>query len=244
MFAPYVDGAAEPDQRAAVDAHLTRCPPCRDRVSMERAAHEVVCARRETLRGHASHELKHRCAARRGAAAPPAKRGFIRTTLVPLSLAASVLLVATVLFAFFGRSVEVLAAQLAADHIKCFQFSSSSPAHADAQLLSREWVNTRGWSIHIPPSARDYGLELVGLRRCGSTDGITAHMMYKWRGAPLSVYVLNSESRHAPGHEEFVDTLGERAVIWKQEGRTYAVVADASRSELEPVIRYVKAQAR
>jgi anti-sigma factor RsiW len=252
MFAPYVDGAAEPQTRAEVDAHLSRCPPCRERVELERAARTVVTARRDVLRGCASEHLHRRCAAQRAAAKIAAvagagqPRSFVRRTIVPLSMAASIVLAAAVLFISLGRQVEVLAAQFAADHVKCFQFSSRevSARPPDAALLSQQWTRERGWPLKIPASTSNYELELIGVRRCGSTEGVAAHMMYLWRGEPLSVYVMNSESKRAKPEEQFVETLGQDAVVWKQEGRTYAVVAHATRSELEPVVRYVRASAR
>ena len=63
----------------------------------------------------------------------------------------------------------------------------------DAKLLSREWAEARGWAVKVPESEPVEQLELLGIRRCISTEGTTAHLMYKWRGQPLSVYVLNSE---------------------------------------------------
>jgi anti-sigma factor RsiW len=247
LFAPYVDDAAEPEMRAAVDAHLTVCPPCRDRVAAERAARDLVRARQESLRGCASERLKRRCAAqcRPAAGATPIRRPFIRRTIVPLSLAATVVLIVATFFLTFSGNVEVLAAQLAADHVKCFKFSPSETAQQlDASALSQEWARTRGWPLTIPASAADHNLVLVDVRRCGSTDGLAAHLMYKWRGAPLSVYVMNNESRRAAHEQQFVQTLGQDAVVWKDQGRTYVIVAQASPTELEPVVRYVRARAK
>jgi hypothetical protein len=68
-------------------------------------------------------------------------------------------------------------------------------------------------------------------------------MMYRWRGAPLSVYVLNSASTRAGGVEQFVEKIGQEAIVWSHDGRTYAVVARGKRSELEPVVKYVKVHA-
>lgn len=247
LLAPYVDDAAEPEMRAAVDAHLSVCPPCRDRVAAERAARDLVHARRESLRVCASEALKRRCAAhgRPPAAVTPLRRPFIRRTIVPLSLAATLVLIVATFFLTFSGNVEVLAAQLAADHVKCFKFSSSDTAQQlDASALSQEWARTRGWPLTIPASAADHSLVLVDVRRCGSTDGLAAHLMYQWRGAPLSVYVMNNESRRASREQQFVETLGQDAVVWTDRGRTYAIVAHASPRELEPVVRYVRARAR
>jgi anti-sigma factor RsiW len=247
LLASYVDDAAGPDARAAVEAHLRACPACCDCVTAERAARELVRERRETLRGCASEHLKRRCAAHgavtRQPAAPQAKRPFVRRTLVPLSVAATLAIVAVSFFLTFSRDAEVLAAQLAADHVSCFKFKQEPGRLVDATAMSEEWGRTRGWPITIPAGSADHGLTLIDVRRCGSSDGIAAHLMYKWRGAPLSVYVMNSESRRARNEQQFVETLGQDAVVWKDHGRTYVVVAKAPPHDLAKVVKYVKATA-
>ena len=251
MFAPYVDGAADQKARATVEAHLKHCPPCRDRVTGEQAAREVLLARRGGLKVCASEHLKRRCAAQLTTPGGAVRRGqgrgdTVRPRWLPLAIAATILLaLGSVFFFGFNRNVEVLAAQLALDHVKCFQFPPAPlTSPADANLLAKDWEKTRGWSVKIPASDASNDLELLAVRRCGSTEGITAHMMYKWRGAPLSVYVLNNASARAGGVEQFVEKVGQDAVIWSQDGRTYAVVARAKPSELETVIKYVKVNAK
>jgi anti-sigma factor RsiW len=252
MLAPYVEGDVDPKVRAAVDAHLRECPPCRDRVSGERAARDVLVARREGLKSCASVLLRERCAAHRaktaapigavaGATAPtPRRRAWL-----PLSIAATLLLGAGgILFFGLNQGVEVLAAQLVLDHVKCFQFPPDEPAAPpDPVILAREWSAARGWPVKIPASTVDHDLELLSIRRCASTEGITAHMMYRWRGAPLSVYVLNSAATRTGNIEHFVEKIGQEAVVWSHAGRTYAIVARAPASEMDPIIKYVKINA-
>lgn len=247
FFASYVDGEAELQKRVEVDTHLLACPPCRDRVAGERAAREVVRARRERLRPCASGALRARCAAQaspRPVSAAPVPPRVSRPWL-PLSLAATLALaVGGVFFLGLNNSVEALAAQLALDHVKCFQFPPANTVQPDAAELGAEWERARGWAVQIPPSAANHRLELVGIRRCASTEGITAHMMYKWRDGPLSVYVLDSTAGRLGEAGHFVRKLGQEAVIWEKDGRTYAVVARGHASELEPVVKYVKVNAR
>lgn len=250
MLAPYVDGAAEPRTRAAVDEHIGACPPCRDRVAAERAAREVLAARRDRLRACASERLRQRCTAHRAAAsaAPshPSPRSFLRRTVVPLAMAASLLLVVgTVIFLGLNRGVELFAAQLAVDHVKCHHFSGSADTRPDPILLSQEWKRDRGWALDVPGSAPQYGLELITVRRCGSTEGANAHILYRWHGQPLSVYVMNSESSLVPTRiAQAVHKAGQDLVFWREQGRTYAVVGHGSPSELAPVVQYVKLSAR
>jgi anti-sigma factor RsiW len=241
-FAAYVDGEAGAAAESAVDAHLARCPPCRTRVAAERAVRELVRARRGPLRGCAPDALRARCAGR-PAAAPP--RALARRALVPLSLAASLLLAAAVFVMFgWGSTVETYAAQIAADHVKCSQFPPGAAA-GDPDVLLRNWETSNGWSLKVASLREADSPQLVAIRRCGSTKGRVAHIFYKWRGEPVSVYVLNARldttGAETDGHgHAAVSRFGERALVWTDHGRTYAVVAPAGTRELERVARYVR----
>jgi hypothetical protein len=67
--------------------------------------------------------------------------------------------------------------------------------------------------------------------------------MYRWRGQPLSVYVLPS-ARHAGQTGDVVTRFGHEAVLWTEGGRTYVVLARGRPGELDGVVGYVKANAR
>lgn len=247
MFAPYVDGEAEPQLRAEIERHLGACPPCRDRVATERAVREVLVSRRESLRCTANDHLRRRCAAQSALARPPRPvvtlpppRRLLPRVFVPVSVAASfILIIGTLSFFGLNRGVELFAAQLAVDHVKC-HWLADDDARPDPMLLSTEWKQERGWAVKVPPSTPQHDLQLVGMRRCGSTEGANAHIMYRWHGMPLSVYVMPEPVEDVTADAHFVSKAGQEAIIWKDGGRTYAVVANASRRELEPIVNYVK----
>jgi len=241
-LAEYVDGQQAETERAAVDSHLQSCPPCRTRAAGERAAHELLCAKRNTLRATAPGHLRERCAAQRRIGSPPAAT-LVRTPWVRFSLAASVVL-AGALFVLFGwgSSVETYAAQLSADHLKCFQNPPEATSAPDLTLLGRTWQSTSGWGLKVTGSSMVEGLTLLGIRRCGSTRGRVAHILYKWHGAPLSVYVLNHRFDHSASaaHDHDVTRLGEHAIVWTEHDRTYAVIADQGLPDLQRVATYVR----
>jgi anti-sigma factor RsiW len=244
LFAPYVDNEAPPQDRSAIDAHLNACPPCRDLVAGERAAKAVLQARRDSLRTSASVGLRSRCEAMGHAtAARPGLTTFTRRW-VPLSLAATLVLAVAGVF-LFGLSdrVDVFAAQLALDHVKCFKLTPDRIATGDPVLLGRDWASKQGWPLQVPSSAPAQGLELLGVRRCGSTEGRVAHVMYRWRGEPLSVYVLPASIASPRVVQDVVDTFGHEAVVWSKDGRTYAVVARGASAELAQVAAYVRTTA-
>ena len=267
LFAAYVDGEATPLDCAALDAHFRSCPACRARVDGERVVREAVISRRDTLRVCASTELRRRCEARcqsalaadaevpagaaRGGVVSGSPKGvfsgsprgvFSRRAWVPLSMVATLALAVAGVFLWgLSRGPEALAAQLAVDHVKCFEFSrASSSIMPDAKSLGREWAQARGWTVKVPDSEPIEQLELLGIRRCISSEGLTAHLMYKWRGQPFSVYVLNSEHSRVGPVPRLVERLGQEEIIWSKGGRTYAIVTRGRPSDIEHVLLYVQ----
>ncbi|HEX5475725.1 MAG TPA: zf-HC2 domain-containing protein [Vicinamibacterales bacterium] len=240
QITPYIDGEAAPETRRPVDAHLSRCAPCRERVAEERAARDLVRAQAGELRTAVPDGLRARCQSQRLARTPPA-RVSRAWRWVPLSMAATLLLAIAGAFVFTTAAHDqALAAGLALDHIKCFELRPTVHGAVDASALARAWQRRHGWALTVPPSAPDEHLRLLTARRCLSTDGGVAHLMYLWDGQPLSVYVLPK----VVSHDALIDTLGHEAVIWSANGRTYAVLADGHPSGLEELVRYVKANAR
>src|SRR5262245_51556199 len=121
FFAPYADGDVATGDRASVEAHLERCPPCRDLVDIQRSVRGVMVARRAALRPGASETLRARCAehARASAPAPPSVISRVTSRRwVPLSLAATLLIAIAGAFLFnLNDNVEALTAQLTLDHM-------------------------------------------------------------------------------------------------------------------------------
>jgi anti-sigma factor RsiW len=252
LFAAYVDGEAGPADCAALDIHFRTCPVCRDRVAGERVVRDTVVAQRERLRACASADLRRRCEERcRPAAAPPwgasssPRAGvFSRKPWLPLSMVATLALAVAGVFLWgLGGSVAALGVQLAADHVKCFEFASPPTVMPDARAIGRDWAQARGWAITVPESAANEQLELLEIRRCISLEGRTAHIMYKWRGQPLSVYVLNSKHPRVGSAPQLVERLGQEELIWSKGGRTYAIVTRGHPPDIEQVARYVQRSA-
>jgi anti-sigma factor (TIGR02949 family) len=235
-LAPYVDGEENPAGRRSVETHLAGCPPCHELAEAERSARDVVHAHRNALQAAAPAELRARCAALQSSVSRVRR-------WVPLSLAASlVLAVAGVFVLGLNNRVEALAASLAIDHLKCFKVSGT-PSHSEPALAERDWQQDQGWPVVVPPSEPGQQLKLVDVRRCFSSDGRAAHMMYTWRGAPLSLYVLQEPDGNA-GHDRVIDKLGCEATIWCANRRTYAVVAAGHQPDLSQVVDYMKAHVR
>jgi anti-sigma factor RsiW len=233
---PYVDGEAADDVRRVMDAHLTACPPCREHAAAERGGRELLREHRAMLRAPAPTTLRHRCSAH----APRHSTARMLRRWVPLSLAASLLLAAAGAAIFsITNPTEALAAGFALDHMKCFRVCDTDHP-LDASVAESMWQKAEGWPIVVPPSEPAEGLELVNLRRCLSTDGLAAHFLYRWRGEPLSLYVLP----RAIDGDRVVDGLGHETAVWTADGRTYALVTPGHPDDFQTVVHYVKTHAR
>jgi anti-sigma factor RsiW len=243
LFAPYADGEGAAADRAAVESHLDRCPPCRENVAEQRTVRAAVAACRPSLRASAPSELRARCAAhartvprRRSVAGRLAERPWI-----PLSLAATLIIAVAAAFIIgVNDKVEAIAAQLTLDHVKCFQFAPERLKHIDAATAAHQWAEKQGWAIEVPDSSPGAGLELLGVRGCAMSSGRVAHVMYMWHGHPLSMFVVPRAINGVPDRQEFVEKFGHEAVIWSGKDRTYVLLARARPAELAPVIGYVR----
>ena len=249
----YVDGEETQETRRSLDAHMSACPPCREHAESERTARQILHSHRDDLKVRAPEALRARCAHLRqgsggqahfrqgsgGQAVAEPRRSLVRRW-VPLSLAATLVLAVTgaILFGLNNR-VEALAASLAIDHVKCFKVGASDK-HVDPDRAAHRWQQNQGWPIAIPQTEPAEQLRLLDVRRCFSSDGRAAHMMYTWRGAPLSVYVLQGDA----GSDRVIDRMGREAVIWCANRRTYAVVADGHPDDMTHIVDYMKARVR
>lgn len=240
---PFVDGEATPADRAVVGEHLAACPPCRKHADDERTARDLLREHRAGLSSPAPAALRARChQLRRSAGIPHAGFGGTLRRWAPLSVAATlVLAVAAVFLLGLNDGAAALAASLAVDHVKCFKVSVPAAA-TDAAAETRQWQQNQGWSVVIPPAAPAEELQLVDVRRCYSSDGRAAHLMYNWRGSPLSLYVLPQDTRR----QKALRKIGHEAIIWSDHQRTYAVVTSRQSppDDLSRVVAYLKATAR
>jgi anti-sigma factor RsiW len=268
LVTPYVDGQLPDADRRLVDDHVRVCAPCHSRVAAERAVRGLIHARKEALTSSccAPKALHARCAqaasetagltvnAAQGThdagrqqprATPRAlvAQGFspaMRSRLAPFAAAAS--LVAIVGTAFLYQltqsSSRVMAAELAADHMKCFGvLNPVLHTQHDASTVESSMLSGFGWQMHLPERAAEAGLELVGSRPCLYGEGKIAHIMYRHNGEPVSLFMLPDTERAA----ELVQVLGHRAAIWCAKNRTFVLVARESKEEVERMASVVQA---
>src|SRR6476620_8434324 len=231
LVTPYVDGQLNDADRRVVDDHLRRCSPCHSRINAERAVRDLLQTRRDELTYPcAPASLRERC---RGIAAdgkrPLARAGGTawraaanialpgRTRFAPLALAASLVLIVGVAFLYqlTAASSKVLAAELTADHVKCFTLNDVLHTHQQAGAVESYMLSGFGWLMQLPSGAANESLELVGSRPCLYGEGKIAHIMYRHHGQPVSLFMLPRSARA----EQTLEVLGHQCAIWSVDDR-------------------------
>jgi anti-sigma factor RsiW len=235
LLTPWIDEQLAGPDRAAVEAHLAVCGPCGTRAAHEHAAREIVRHCRPAIAAERAPEsLRARLAA--GSSSRP-RAGSRSWRRLPLSVAATLLLAVggLGLHALTERSTPLLAAQLAADHVKCHWMvrdrGTLDPAEVQHRLAERY-----GFHARVPPGAPNERLRLVGARRCLTAEGTNAHILYRVDGRPLSLYLVPDDVRGATT----IGVLGRDAVVWSGDNGTYVLVGEHGRGDAERVASYMQ----
>lgn len=246
-LAAYVDGLLAPDERESVDRHLGACPPCRQLADDCRGGQAILRRRAAHLLDEPVPQgLRRRCEALASPRASMARLAVLgpwwRVRLVPvlLTVVVMVFMTSALLSIATRRSDAVLAAQLTADHSKCFRLVGPPAGDADAAQIEQLLADRYGWTVHVPPSSPVDGVQLLGARRCLYGDGMVPHLMYRARGDEVSLFVLEETTR-APG--DLVE-LGHRSQIWSRGETTFVLVAENGAPGMAGAARYLMREAR
>ncbi len=246
-LAAYADDLLKPVERSGIDRHLAACPACRKLADNEQGARRLLRqASPQLLNETLPPGLRTRCEAlarERSATQLARFAPWWRARLVPVLLSVVVMIFgASALFSMATRrSDALLAAQLTADHSKCFKFlGPPDGTSADARNIERMLFEQYGWRIHVPSSSADDDVQLIGARRCLYGDGLVPHVMYRVHGQDVSLFVLPGTERKA---DDLV-TLGHRSQIWSRDGTTFVMVSAADAGGLASASRYVMREAR
>ena len=251
LVTPFIDGDLPDPDRRAVEEHLRACPPCHSRVAAEREVQQLIRARVPLLKKTDAPDALHaRCwelarltpAAADAAARATAPPAALPRRLAPYALAASLVLVVGGAFVYQAtdKSARVLAAELTADHVKCFAINGVFGKHEEVGAVESSMADSFGWRMHLPADPARAGMELVGSRQCLYGEGEIAHIMYRHDGHPVSLFMLPKSARK----EEILDVLGHEAKIWCDGDRTFVLVAREPRAEVERMASFVQAGIR
>jgi anti-sigma factor RsiW len=222
---PYVDGEVEAAVQGDLEAHAEACPVCRADARAEQQARDLVRDRTRRLVPLAPASLVARCEAARTdrpARVVPAFGASRLRRWVPLSLAATLLLAVGGAFVFsFNSPVAALSTQLTLDHLKCLALADGAVSPDGAGAVAEVVSRVCGRPFPVPGDEPAEGFRLVGARRCFSTDGQAAHVLYELDGHPVSLFVLAGESKQ----DRKFEIMGHQTLWWSQGGATYALVS-------------------
>jgi anti-sigma factor RsiW len=192
--------------------------------------------------------LRAACARLAGAASGPGRPDLARLALgpgrlatarrlEPLAIAAALVMLVGGAFVYrlTDSSPRVLAAELAADHVKCFVMNRVFGTHHSPADVESEMAARFDWNMDLPANPERAGLELVGSRPCLYGEGKIAHIMYRHNGHPVSLFMLPRTTKS----EQMLDVLGHEAAIWSVGDRTFVLVAREARSEVERLAAFV-----
>jgi anti-sigma factor RsiW len=240
LLTQYADGTLSAAEHAEVQRHLEACPPCRVIAGKECGARQLLRACAARLRAEqVPQALRSRCheLSRRSAAAHVWSRRLVRLAVA----AVLIIFTGSLLSVVTRQSDALLAAQLTADHVKCFAlFGPEDGRTLDAAQAQQMLQERFGMDVHVPPASPSGGLELVNARRCLYADGRIPHLMYQANGQDISLFVLEGESRPPA---EFT-ALGHHTRIWSRGDRTFVLITPASEAPVAEAVRYVAEEAR
>src|SRR5262245_60558359 len=165
-----------------------------------------------------------------------------RTRLAPFALAASLVLVVGGAFVYqvTDASARVMAAELTADHVKCFAMNQVIGKHDLPAAVESSMFAGFGWNMHLPEEPSRAGLELIGARPCLYGEGKVAHIMYRHDGRPVSLFMLPNATRS----RELIEVLGHQAAIWCVGNRTFVLISRETKREVEQMASFVQASLR
>lgn len=240
LLAQYADGTLTDAQRAEVQRHLDACPPCRVIAGKECGGRQLLRACADRLRAEQlPPELRARCQAlSRGAGAVR----FWSLPAIRFAVVGSLIVLTGALIAIVTRQSDaLLAAQLTADHVKCFGLfrpeSGKTLDAAQAEALLRDRFGLR---IHVPASSADGPVELRNTRTCLYAEGRVPHLMYEANGEDISLFVLEGETREPAELTAF----GHHTRIWSRGGNTFVLITPARDPSVAAAARYVAEEAR
>jgi anti-sigma factor RsiW len=241
----YLDQLLAPGERLIVERHLAVCHACRHAAAIEEAG-------RTLLRSHAARLLAQttlppgfqtRCTAiardtARTAAAPWRARLVHGAVPVSLAVVLAVFTASALVSLVTHRPDGLLAAQLSSDHTRCFKRFAGSTG-ADASEMERMFADRYGWTVHVPRSSPDDGVQLIGAKRCYHGDAAVPHILYRANGQELSLYVLEGDARPPAD----LVARGNRARVSFRAGKTYVLVSPAAAGDMTVAARYVMQEA-
>ena len=130
-----------------------------------------------------------------------------------------------------------MAAELAADHVKCLALNAVLRTHQSMNEVHRALAASVGDAPMAPGESGPGDLEIIGERPCLYGEGQIAHVMYRHEGRPVSLFILPRKHVEA----ERLRVLGHEADMWSVGDRTFVMVTRGDAREVERTASIVHA---
>ena len=221
-----VDGELDAANVALVEAHVTRCPECREELERIQAVRNLL--RGEGIRHSAPESLRQRIAdmpelspnARAASRLP----GWLAPGMAG-ALAASLAMV-TLLPPSEQASLDQ---QIISSHVRSLQPGHLTDVQTTNQHIVKPWFNGKIDFAPPVPELADKGFPLAG-GRLDSIDGKTiAAIVYKRRLHTVNLFVWPAKASRAVLSVEDGFALAE----WSDDGLRFAAVSDIPTQELQ-----------
>ena len=145
---------------------------------------------------------------------------------------------AVLTYGVVSHSPTLLAAELSLDHLKCFALlRAQRRARRPRRRWPRQLEQDYGWRLRVPGDLPSQQLTLLGARRCLSTDGQVAHVLYRHAGRPVSLFIMPRTTRP---EARVARRRAASSRIWSRGDTSYVLLGDETERELQPIAEYFK----
>ncbi|MCE2543588.1 MAG: hypothetical protein J4F30_09180, partial [Acidobacteria bacterium] len=127
-----------------------------------------------------------------------------------------------------------LAAQLAIDHERCFMVEPTTAPEFGHREARVQLAGIIGSDIALPFESSDF--DVLEVRECAYEHGGVGHVLCRWRGDPVSMFVVPGRSHG----EQLLEIINHDALVWSDGGHTYVLVAEHGPVDVGQVARHVR----
>lgn len=244
LIRDYVDRELSSDDAGRIEAHVSDCRPCAERVEEER---DLKLAIRERVKpGPApagladviARQVRKQSGGDNRAASRPLRGVVLRAAAVT---------VVAILFGGVGawtwmnqsakdersRAASRLSAELVDDHIRYLSVTDAAEYVTASHEEAEGWFSSKLDVSLVLPNFDARNMTLSGVRLCYVLDRRVALLFYEWESQHLSLFAMSDSGLDFIGMDP-VDLLntecatetykGYRVVCWKRAGLLYALI--------------------
>jgi anti-sigma factor RsiW len=247
LLDPFLDGEFDVQERSDVVAHLACCPACRALAEREARIREAMrgCLRRalgpSVESGCAPPELRLRIVSAIDRERP---RGGWRRALLPVPVAALVLLAVGALFVSTRSHDDLLVEEAVRRHVRDLPLEITAdrigPEHVHAWFNGKLDFNPR------PPHFAAPGVQLVGARLSHISDRPAAYMRYHLPRGHVGLFIVEDPQRRfgdsgrtvrvGPEVVHLVNARGYNLAVWRHNELVYSLVGDLDEQQLARLV--------